>query len=975
MAVLAGCAGPRETLEATTANVTRALHGRILELGTPLANVLRVDSLDIGEDSVNVFLHPAAGEAPYRPSTIAHVRYSIDAALEPFDLSVADVRAGSDPLAHLIPNMYRDPANRDRDRMPRTVHSGVPVVSYPDRSDHPAAGLYGRHIALWPSHGWYYEPALDRWEWQRARLFQTVEDKFPLSFVLKYLVPMLENAGAEIYLARERDIQRHEAVVDNDGSTGASRYAEAGGSTGFRTGDGSGFAIGNPPYPDAVNPFRGGSFRVLPPESSGPASASWTPAIPDAGDYAVYLAWGGTANPCTTTAYTIRHAGGETPLSVDQSRGAGTWIYAGTYPFDAGVSDARGSVSVTNSGSEPANCRVTADAVRFGGGMGNTIRGESTSGRPRYLEAARYYLQFAGAPDTLVYDLSPGETDYTDDYRSRGEWVNWLRGAPFGPNADREHAGLGIPIDLSLAFHTDAGVTRPDSSIGTLSIFSTTGLDTIRVFPDGMSRMANRDFADILQTQIVDDIRVLYDPAWQRRSLWDRDYSEAVRPNVPSALLELLSHQNLFDMQFGLDPAFQFDASRAIYKAMLRFLATQYDVDYIVQPLPVTHFSAKLSGDLAELRWRPRVDVLEPTAAPDRYLVQTRIGYEPWDNGTLVDHSTHFVQVDTTGVVVSFRVIALNDGGRSFPSEVLAVGRTPELRRLPPVHVINAFDRVAAPARFRDEDVGGLAFWADEGVPDGYDISYTGRQYDFSVESPWLDDDAPGFGASHATHEDEVVAGNTFDFVRTHGEAILDAGYAFDSASDESVMDDADELRFYAAIDLILGEEKRTGRPRSDSAYFAAFPEQLQSRLRNFAAGGGALLVTGAYVGSDLASTAADSAFAAEVLRIRLQTDNAAATGDVFSIRNEFGLRFDDFRFVTDLNSHQYAVESPDAIEPVGDAVRILRYTENNKSAAVAFDETSRGIIAGFPFEAIDSPEARAAFMRTALDFLLGGTE
>ena len=33
------------------------------------------------------------------------------------------------------------------------------------------------------SHGWYYEPKLDRWEWQRARIFQTVEDLYTQSYV------------------------------------------------------------------------------------------------------------------------------------------------------------------------------------------------------------------------------------------------------------------------------------------------------------------------------------------------------------------------------------------------------------------------------------------------------------------------------------------------------------------------------------------------------------------------------------------------------------------------------------------------------------------------------------------------------------------------------------------------------------------------------------------------------------------------
>ena len=52
-------------------------------------------------------------------------------------------------------------------------------------------------------------------------------------------------------------------------------------------------------------------------------------------------------------------------------------------------------------------------------------------------------------------------------------------------------------------------------------------------------------------------------------------------------LLELLSHQNFEDMKYGMDPAFRFDVSRAIYKGKLKYLSSRYGNDYAVQPLPV----------------------------------------------------------------------------------------------------------------------------------------------------------------------------------------------------------------------------------------------------------------------------------------------------------------------------------------------------------------------------------------------------
>ncbi len=77
----------------------------------------------------------------------------------------------------------------------------------------PTNGLQNRHIAMWQSHGWYYEAKLNRWEWQRARIFQTVEDLYTQSYVLPFLVPMLENSGANVLLPRERDWQTAEVIV------------------------------------------------------------------------------------------------------------------------------------------------------------------------------------------------------------------------------------------------------------------------------------------------------------------------------------------------------------------------------------------------------------------------------------------------------------------------------------------------------------------------------------------------------------------------------------------------------------------------------------------------------------------------------------------------------------------------------------------------------------------------------------------
>jgi hypothetical protein len=94
----------------------------------------------------------------------------------------------------------------------------TPLVTRMDVPYKIQCGLANKHIAMWASHGKYFESKLNRWEWQRARLFETCEDLYTSSYVLPFLAPMLENAGAYVMMPRERDTQTEEVIVDNDGA-------------------------------------------------------------------------------------------------------------------------------------------------------------------------------------------------------------------------------------------------------------------------------------------------------------------------------------------------------------------------------------------------------------------------------------------------------------------------------------------------------------------------------------------------------------------------------------------------------------------------------------------------------------------------------------------------------------------------------------------------------------------------------------
>ena len=620
---------------------------------------------------------------------------------------------------------------------------------------------------------------------------------------------------------------------------------------------------------------------------------------------------------------------------------------------------------------------ITADAVKIGGGMGNIARGENDeiSSYPRFCEGARYWLQWAGVPDS-VYTVSKGKDDYGDDYKCRGIWVNYLAG---GSSVNPEEEGLNIPVNLAFAFHSDAGTTLNDSIIGTLGIYQTDAYDG--KFSNGASRYLSHDMTDLIQSNIVNDVRALYEPNWSRRGMWNRSYYEARVPRVPTMLLELLSHQNFADMRYGLDPRFRFTVSRAIYKGMLQFLASQYGTDYVVQPLPVDHMAVRMVGDNeVELTWQPVEDALEPTAKAEKYIVYTRIGNGDFDNGTLINGTSYRTAIPT-GQVCSYKVTAVNKGGESFPSEILSVGRAFQSKG--EVLVVNGFDRISAPADFvapapGDKEFAGFLDDQDHGVPYVQDISYIGQMREFRRAVPWMDDDASGFGDSYGDYETKVIAGNTFDYPSVHGAAILKAGYSFVSCSDEAVESGLVALKDYPVVDLILGKECQTkmGRGGVTPLQYKTFTQPMQQAIADYCGQGGNIFVSGAFVGTDLwdnrlaTPEEADKKFATEVLKYKWRVGQAAKMGKVKTVASPFPSLTGEYTYHHELNEDSYVVEAPDAIEPATkDAYTVMRYSESNLSAGVAYQGDYKTYIMGFPFEAVRTEAEREALMNAVLNF------
>ncbi len=935
---------------------------------------------------------------------------------------IIDLRVSGKPLSYYINSI---------DKLPREYRTNVPFVRAVEPLTPITKGMQGDNVAMWHSHGRYYKPSNDSWYWQRPFLFQAVEDTYTLGYILPYAVPMLENAGAYVMLPRERDINPIEVIVDNDQPDeggvlySQNTYFETNGHQKWQTGDGEGFIYDLPDFRDTENPFENGTFRVVKTTKHGsPSTASWVADIPESREYAIYVSYKTLPNSSEDALYTINYDGGSEDILVNQKMGGGTWIYLGTYPLAEGYDPENPTVVLSSLSEKGGETVVTADAVKIGGGMGNIARSPKrsdvfynnviqsaesdsisvddvmaeivanselpvasdnpfrkeeiqkaiksepifkTSGLPRWLEGARYWLQWAGIPDS-IYAPYAGSDDYKDDYTSRGLWVNYLAG---GSRVLPNEKGLGIPIDAVMALHSDAGKRADDSFVGTLGIYFTNGNGN---YVDGTPRKNSRTMTDMLMRQITCDIRAKFEPDWTRRPMWDKSYVEARVPEVPTTLIELLSHQNFADMQYGNDPRFRFTVGRAIYKALARFIGERKDRKVVIQPLPVKNFAIQKTGKSTyRLSWQPTPDELEPTAMPTGYIIMERSGEDMSFHKIGETTKPHFEIHADDDEIHSFRIIAFNEGGRSFPSETLAFRH--DNSDLNPILIINGFTRVSAPSVVVEEDYAGFDTANDFGVPYIQDVSFTGPQTEFHRSA------GEGFGKSSDKYVASVIAGNTFDYPYLHGEAIAEAGRGFVSTSVGAIEQGSVNLSDYKTIDLILGKQKATTLGRGNNgAEFFTFPKKLRNALTGFLNKGGDMIVSGQYVASDLRDTRNDNDAARwgeEVLCISIPdsimpTQGGSVDGMATPLKSTLASR--RYSYSNTLNSDQYIVERPDAIIPTNkadEAATFLRFSDTDAAAGLLIrDGKSRRAVMSVPFESLSDANQRNMLMKEILDWI-----
>lgn len=809
----------------------------------------------------------------------------------------------------------------------------------------PSKGLEGVHLAVTPSHGLYYDRGDTLWELQRPPLYCSREDLLTQSIAYPFLIPMLENAGAVVVCERERDWQENSVVVSvSDGGlyreTGTWTCAEGGG---YSSDDGR-------IMPDSTAV----KTRVaITGNRDSRATAMWVPDIPETGDYAVYVTYRSDSTRVTDARYIVYHSGGSTVFRVNQQIGGGTWLYLGTFHFEEGQGP-QAMVSLDNSSG--MNGTVSADAVRFGGGTFTETREGVEMTAPAYMFGTKYYGRFAGAPDSVT-SYYGNKDDYREDIWSRPLMANWIAGSSAYNDGSE---GLGVPVGMYFALHTDAGYRYGDTIHGSLGI-CTTDFNKGRL-SNGESRLRSRDWADMAVSELIRDFKAATGRDWGWRGIWDKNYCESREPAMQSILVELLSHQNFWDMKLALDPNFQFMAARSLYKSILRENVFMYGGQAVVQPLPVNHFRISREDADLLLEWQETVDSLEESAKPSGYVVYQSVDGKGFDNGTFV-RTASFRITPKEGRIYRFKVTAWNGGGQSMDSEILAASIVSGTAKT--ALIVNGFQRLGPPAVIESDLAIGFDIKADAGVQYRRSPILCGEQSVFDRTSQDLDEKIQT-GASDRSLEGRIMAGNSFNYPYIHGQSFVKAGWSFISCSRESFMDSQADVRKCQAVDLILGFQKQSVTDAAFRRDYSCFPERMRRAIDSYLTSGGRLLVSGSYPVSDL--TDAGSRMFAE-RQLHCSWAGKPVDEEFTTIT---GRRTASFDIVRRNDAERLGVSHPDALQLEGKGDRLLSYGKSGLTAGIGVKTPSyRAVVLGFPYECISSARERDHVMRYILNYLI----
>ena len=546
-----------------------------------------------------------------------------------------------------------------------------------------SGALSGKFIYLSPGHGWYWSDVLKRWATQRGNTHDIVEDFVNMEGAMHYLVPLLRNAGATVVGVRELDINTWMGLVDDGDAAGFETSGE------WLKAGGAGFAAGQAPYKGSVNPHALGGVTTAAVASQSTAVARWTVEVPKPGVYNVYISYTAGEDRAQDAHYVLKSGGNERHFRVDQRRHGQTWVTLSQLFLHGST-----VVELHNDTEGPLDRLVVADAVRVGGGVGEMVRGTGapptkgpTSGRPRWEECSRYYAQYAGAPPT-VWNVSSG--DSKDDVSTRARLAAW-------------HHETGEDA-MYVSWHSNAGST---TARGTSTYVY--GPNPVNGSKNYQGTKGSTELGKALQKHIVADLRATWEPDWKDRGLYSAYFGEVnpkSNPEMPSALIESAFHSTKADADSLRAPRFRFLLSRAVRKAIIHYFAER---DGIAVKLPPSAPRALQLDSDGSLSWEPGPFGDVEGHAATSYLVQTSINGRHFNDGVEIQGTAINLVMPEGNLPLFARVVAVNQGGVSFPSAV--VGASAGCDGEAEVLVVDGFTRLG-PEQLQD-DLSPFAYTVD----------------------------------------------------------------------------------------------------------------------------------------------------------------------------------------------------------------------------------------------------------------------
>lgn len=845
---------------------------------------------------------------------------------------------------------------------------------------------------------------------------------------------MLENAGANVFVPRERDWQVEERVIDND--MASSGYMEMNAEEKWEKAPRAGFGIKQNKYHDGDRPFAQGSARMVKStQGTNLTKAYYRPNLEKSGRYAVYVSYQTVNGSVDDAEYIVVHKGQRTTFHVNQQMGSGTWVYLGTFDFDR-HSTFNNYVMVTNKSNRKGGI-VTTDAVRFGGGMGNHARGGYISNLPRAMECARYYAQYAGAPKAVIVSKG-GSDDYGDDINTRSLMSNWLSyGSKTNPTEKKSANQKNIDVETT-TFAEAAAKAYLDS-------ITKVNIDSFGVaFPDSLSQA----IADSTSKAIADSVAKI--PFAQINVMKGEVLTGRVPLELQLAIHSDAGYQRDFTSPYGTlgicTRNFN-DNKLASGQSRKASFDLACELVYGVNRDLQKHFGRWEARDIWDKNYSETRLPAQPSAILETLSHENfhdmRMGHDPYFKfimaRSIYTTLAHYIaNANNTKAVIqplqpknfsvrrlkanTYNLIwspqndeheksavpthyiiytSIGDNGYDNGKLVKDTTHTIVLRAntiyrfritacnnggesfpteelvasyspeaTKTVMIVNAFHRLSSPTVVNNDTQCGFDLDDDIGLSYGKTLAWCGHQVEFSKNKIGQ---YRGLGYTNNDLLGRFFAGNDFNYSSSHAEAMLMAAKCNIVSMSSEAINESTDLTSYDLVDVLFGNEKNDGHSLLP---FKTFTPQIRSVIEKYQEKGGNLLVSGSYVASDM-KTDEERQWLADHLHIStrgVERDTLVFRTDSLSDMAHCGGI--DFSVYRHNNAEHYASFASDIIVPADATLALTQQPfmtyESGQPAAIAYmDKKNHVITMGFPFECIKESDKRKEVMKRIFARLL----